>query len=137
MDRLFRCLAPVIGIFLGSLLGWIIDALVHPIGFASFAVRLFMLIFGIFGWAVATVVAGKKLHCGGTQRIDTATRQKYGWQSALAVFFVILAPMLLMTHLWYFYFPVMFILFACFIGEVGWGNAFRILGVGGDEQKND
>src|SRR5439155_12302095 len=90
-------------------------------------VRMFMLIFGIFGWAVATVVEGKKLHCGGTKKIDAATRTKYRWQSAIAVFLILLAPVLLLSGAWYLYFPLMFFLVTCFVAEVGWGNAFWIL----------
>jgi hypothetical protein len=98
------------------------EALLHPVGLASFAVRLFMIVFGVYGWAVATIIDGKKLHCGGTQKLDSETRQRYRWQGIIAFFLVMLAPMLLFTHLWFFYFPCMFLLIVCFVGEVGWGS---------------
>lgn len=122
-----RCLAPVIGIFLGSLLGWITDALLHPVGVASFAVRLFMIVFGIFGWAVATIVDGKQLHCGGTLKLDRETRQRYRLHGIIAFFLVVLAPMLLFTQLWFLYFPCMFVLIVCFVSEVGWGSPTKVL----------
>jgi hypothetical protein len=122
----WRCFAPVVGIFLGSLLGWFLHFLFKSLAEADFAVRLFMIVYGIFGWGVSTALSGKRLHCGGTLEADTATKRRYGVQGAIAFFLVLLAPLLLVSQAWFFYFPLMFVLVACFCGEVGWGKPSKI-----------
>ena len=85
-----------------------------------------MIIFGMFGWAITTVLQGKKLHCGGTQDLDLATRDRYIVQAPAAVVLVGVSLVLLTKEHWYLYYACMFLLVCCFVGELGWGNAFRI-----------
>src|SRR5438067_18185 len=105
-----QCLAPVLGIFTGWLVGWIIHATVHPTGITDFAIRFFVLVFSVSGWAVATVLQNKKLYCGGTQVLDRETRHRYFIGMWPALIIVVLSPFFLLTHIWYIYFPCIFLL---------------------------
>ncbi len=121
-----KCLAPVIGIFVGSMFGWFLHFLIRPSTAADVAVRVFMIMFGIFGWAVTAVIVGKKLHCGGTEVIDEVTRQRYRWQAPIALFLLASALTLVSTERWIAYYGCMFVLVSSFVGEVGWGRPFKI-----------
>src|ERR1700688_2955690 len=108
-----KCLAPVIGISIGSLFGWVLHFVIHPSLTADVAVRVFMIMFAIFGWAMTAVIDQKKLHCGGTEQIDEDTRQRYRWQAPIALFLAGSALTFVATEQWIFYYGCMFILINC------------------------
>jgi hypothetical protein len=119
MNQPLQCLAPVIGIFAGVLVGWFLHFVVGPSPITDFAVRLFEVIFGIVGWAFTTIlISQKKLHCGGTQRLDQATRSRYVVWGIMLLTLIVLAPVLLITRMWFLYFPCMGVLTFCFVGEI-------------------
>jgi ABC-type antimicrobial peptide transport system permease subunit len=122
MNRAIHCLAPVIGIFSGFAVGFVIHFFVPPSGTMDFAVRLLTLFLGILGWAVSVVIDGKKLHCGGTQELDHSTRKKYRCQIPVVLAFLVLVPFLLLKENWWLYFLVMFFVLGSFVGEIGWGD---------------
>src|SRR5436190_23708905 len=106
-----NCLSPVIGIFVGSLFGWFLHFVIRQSDTtADVAVRIFMTMFAAFGWAVTTVINGKKLHCGGTERIDKETRQRYRWQAPIAIALAAATLVLIATEHWLAYYACMFTL---------------------------
>lgn len=121
-----KCLAPVIGIFAGSMFGWFLHFIIQPSPAADVAARVFMVVFGVFGWAATALIDGRKLHCGATEKIDPETRHRYRWQAPVVLCLVCTALALLCTQRWYPYYGCMFVLFTCFIGEVGWGKPFQL-----------
>ena len=75
------CLAPIIGIFIGFLLGWIVHYTMptnhgQPDELIDLASRLFVLMFSLFGWAAGLVAQQKKIYCAGSHPADDVSNLK-------------------------------------------------------------
>lgn len=123
-----RCFAPVTGIFLGAALAWILSLAVAPKDDVALelAVRFAVLTFSLLGWSVGVMLGqGRAIHCGASQELKDKGRA-----AALVVagFFLIVVETLTLTKGWTFwYWFVLLLFFATFIGEVGWGRPFYVM----------
>ena len=127
--QIARCFIPVLGIFLGLLLGWILHFLVDVADPSiDLLLRLNTFLFGVAGWAAATVMQGKKLHCGGTLPSDEIDTRRYAVLFLACLFFFILSVVLAVKGLPWLGYPVALVLVSLLIGEIGWGNPLRLIG---------
>ncbi len=75
-----HCLSSLMGLAIGFATGWAFHFLIPADGseWIDAATRLLMLLFGVYGWAFAEIVGHERqLYCGGTNRLDTSSRQRY------------------------------------------------------------
>jgi len=125
-----RCFYPVAGIAVGFVVGWILHYVVpKPTGWAEMvdaAGRLFMLTFGLFGWAFGVVLDNRKLHCGGTRELDTPTRHRYRIECVMGMALVVFAAVFLATTRLVFYFLTTFLLVCVLAGEIGYDSPWAV-----------
>jgi peptidoglycan/LPS O-acetylase OafA/YrhL len=127
--RRIQCFYPILGIVLGFALGWALHFAVpkppKEAEFVDIATRLFMVIFGIIGWAAGIVRDKRKLHCGGTKELDAVTKKRYFTLSLFGLAFLILATVFLATTRLVFYFVTILLILLVLVGEIGWGSPWE------------
>jgi len=126
------CLSPLAFSAVGFGLGWYFHWRYHlkpPSEAYDVSARLFMLWFGILGWAVGTVARGSKLYCGGREPIRKSQAFFYLRRYAVGVAVVVVASILAASSLaderWSLYAVSVFTMFVLLVGEVGWEWHFR------------
>lgn len=128
-----ECLLPLIAVMAGFAVG-VIFVVVLPTqwqeGFdAIWYPRWMGLAASMILWAIATIVRGRSLHCGGLQDLKTGDRLKYGVgaiilvvvYTGLVVSYVNALPAMFML--------TTFLLITIFISEIGWGDPFHGINV--------
>jgi len=125
----WSCFSPTAGIFAGIFLGWVIHFyLPSEANFAlDLATRTFDLIVALIGWAIGTALYGRQIHCGGSQRSNKETRERYVRLSVIILPLLILIPVfLVMQQIFWYYLDALFLL-AVICGEIKSGNPFWFL----------
>ena len=87
-----------------------------------------MLLFSIVGWAVSVALDGRKLHCGGTQQMDAATKNRYKWYVYVLFGLLVVCPVSLATESWLIYYPSVLATVGFLVGEIGWGSPWKAFG---------
>lgn len=125
----WSCFSPTAGIFAGILLGWVIHFYLpaEVNSTLDLATRVFDLIIALVGWAIGTALYGKQIHCGGSQKSNKETRERYAWLSAIILPLLILIPVFLITQQLFFYFLDALFLLAVICGEIKSGKPFWFL----------
>jgi hypothetical protein len=120
---MIKCLSPMLGLTCGFVLGCALH-LVAPSDtvLTNIAITLFVLLMGIYCWAIAIVVGQKhKIHCGGTEPRDDDS-EHYALWGMVGLLLLCLMLIFVVTNSMYFYFPLAFGFICGFIGELYWGN---------------
>jgi hypothetical protein len=125
----WKCLGPVAGIFIGSAVGLSLSLFLQPSFLVDLAIRLFEIMFGVIGWALSTILVNQaKLHCGGTQRLDAPTRQRYNRWAMFMLPLLVLVVAFLVSRLWPLYFLSVALLTFCFLSEIVSGSPMKAAG---------
>jgi len=132
-QRSIQCFYPTLGIVLGFALGWALHFVVpkppDEAEFVDVATRLLMVLFGLIGWGAGIVLDNRKLHCGGTKKLDDVTKKRYLPLFLCGLVLLILATAFLATTKLVLYFGTVLLILLLLVGEIGWGSPlepFRI-----------
>ncbi len=127
-----KCLAPLVGIFSGSMLGWALfflspDFASEKITVGDICARLYGLAFGFYGWGIAIVIGqNKSLFCGGFNEFMSEDRLRISGLAVVSVVLLIVDAGLLVKGHYEIYSVIWVILMFGFLGEVGWANPLYI-----------
>lgn len=125
--NLIRSFAPIIGIFLGYIAGWIIYVYLKDLGVNEVAIRAYTLVFSFVGWSLGIMVQGRKLHGGGINKIDESDAGKYSLFFVSMFIFMILSSIFISGgDVSYSSVPLVLVVAGLF-GEIGWGDPFRAI----------
>lgn len=131
--RLWKCFSPLLGIFSGSAIAWVLYFYSPHFDWTSLspydiASRSYTILFALYGWAVGiTLGQGRRLHCGGTEeRAQEDNAPLSALMLVLVALLVIGAITLSGQH--YVSYTIVFMLATfALLGEVGWGDPFWIV----------
>lgn len=125
----WSCFSPTIGIFGGVFLGWVIHFyLPSETSFVlDLATRTFDLIMALIGWAIGTALYGRQIHCGGSQKSNKETRERYVKLSFLILPLLMLTPVFLIEQQIILYYLDALFLLAVICGEIKSGKPFWFL----------
>ena len=121
------CFLPLLGVVTGFGLGLVLTLLTPSEQWTSVANSFFMLLFGVLGWAAGMVFQGVQLHCGGTRRLDRASRGRYAKWGVPVLALAFVAVFLLAKGYLVLYFLVVFLIATMFAGEIGWGDPLALV----------
>ena len=93
---------------------------------AIISVRMFDLIFAIFGWAAALMITGRRIHCGGRVRSNARDRERYVNLLIGGFSFVLIMGLLLVKGYLATYWILAIGLSALICGEIGWGDCWKV-----------
>lgn len=125
----WSCFSPTAGIFAGVFIGWVIHLyLPSEVNSAlDLATRVFDLIIALIGWAIGTALYGRQIHCGGSQKSNKETRERYVNLSVIILPLLILIPVFLIEQQLFLYFLDALFLLAVVCGEIKSGKPFWFL----------
>lgn len=122
-ERVWPCFRPIAPIVVGFALGLLLVIALPKEGWRSIASSFFMLLFSLMAWALDTALGhGVQLHCGGGRPLDRRARLRYAFCGVLVLALTIVAVLALANEWVVFYFGVVLVIAAVFVGEVGWGD---------------
>src|SRR5258706_10654751 len=131
--QIWKCFGPLIGIFLGFMMGWVLyfispDSSLDQMTANDVAARTFSLLFSLYGWGLFIVIAQrKKLHCGGTQDLKDGEDPRLGVFCAVSVFFLVVAALLVGSAHFTVYAVVFVLSLGSLAGEIGWGDPWHFI----------
>ena len=123
-----QCLAHLVGIFIGSMLGWALfflspDFASEKITASDIGARFYGLAFGLYGWGIAIVIGqNKSLFCGGTKEFKSEDRSRLSVFAVVSLALLIVGAASLVLGHYRTYSVIWVILMFGFLGEVGWAN---------------
>lgn len=138
--RWVSCLQPLGGIAVGTALGWILHLVAVCVAVTAhkealdLCARFFMLAWSALGWAFGTVLQGKMLHCGGTEKLPedetekSYAQRRYVFWGIIAIFLLVLAfGLFCIPDLWYWAFLPTAAFVLGIVGETVAGKPWRFL----------
>ena len=123
-NPMVKCLSPMVGLACGFVLGCSLHLATpsHTV-LANIAKTLFVLLMGIYFWAIAIVVGQKhKIHCGGTEPLDPSSSGHYALWAMVGLLLLFLMLIFVVTNSMCIYFLLAFGFICGFIGELCWGK---------------
>ena len=116
-----ECISPIIGMFIGSTVGFIIFILLpDDANFVQeMGARFYAFLFSIIGWLISLLARGKCFYCGGLKDLNTTVRGKHNVLLLFLIAGMVFLPLLLFQNELAYFYGIAFILTGIILGEVG------------------